>query len=202
MAEQLQALMAQFKIIDETANSALQPVRQLKTRVTGTATRKARRPRVQSRQDGVGQRMGMAAEPAGGRALKPNSMRATEEDDDMGKKVLVVDDANFMRTIVKDTLAPNGFEIVGEATNGAEAVTKYAELKPDLVTMDITMKVKDGLEAAREILAADPNARIVMVTALGQEKMLLDSIALGVRDFVVKPFTKERILSAVEKALH
>ena len=120
---------------------------------------------------------------------------------EMGKKVLVVDDANFMRTIVKDTLTPNGFEIVGEATNGAEAVTKYAELKPDLVTMDITMKVKDGLEAAREILAADPNARIVMVTALGQEKMLLDSIALGVRDFVVKPFTKERILSAVEKAL-
>ena len=117
-------------------------------------------------------------------------------------KILVVDDANFMRTIVKDTLAPNGFEIVGEATNGSEAVAKYAELRPDLVTMDITMKVKDGLEAAREILAADPNARIVMVTALGQEKMLLDSIALGVRDFVVKPFTKERILSAVEKALY
>ena len=119
----------------------------------------------------------------------------------MEKKVLVVDDANFMRTIVKDTLVPNGFEIVGEGTNGAEAVAKYAELKPDIVTMDITMKVKDGLEAAREILAADPNARIVMVTALGQEKMLLDAIALGVRDFVVKPFTRERILSAVEKAL-
>jgi len=119
----------------------------------------------------------------------------------MGKRVLVVDDANFMRMIVKDTLMPNGFEIVGEATNGNEAVSKYNELKPDLVTMDITMKVKDGLEAAREILAADPNARIVMVTALGQEKMLLDAIALGVRDFVVKPFTKERIISAVEKAL-
>ena len=98
---------------------------------------------------------------------------------EMAKRVLVVDDANFMRMIVKDTLTPNGFEIAGEATNGAEAVTKYAELKPDLVTMDITMKVKDGLEAAREILAADPNARIVMVTALGQEKMLLDSIAAG-----------------------
>lgn len=120
----------------------------------------------------------------------------------MGKKVLVVDDANFMRTVVKDTLVPSGFEIVGEATNGVEAVGKYAKLKPDLVTMDITMKVKDGVEAAKEILAADPNARIVMVTALGQEKMLLDCIALGVRDFVVKPFTKARILSAVEKALH
>ncbi|MGA2544965.1 MAG: response regulator [Rectinemataceae bacterium] len=119
----------------------------------------------------------------------------------MAKRVLVVDDANFMRTIVKDMLAPNGFEIAGEATNGIEAITQYAKLRPDLVTMDITMKVKDGLEAAREILAADPDARIVMVTALGQEKMLMDAIALGVRDFVVKPFTAERILSAVEKAL-
>jgi two-component system chemotaxis response regulator CheY len=119
----------------------------------------------------------------------------------MGKRVLVVDDANFMRMMVKDTLTPGGFEICGEATNGIEAVAKYNELKPDLVTMDITMKEKDGLEAAREILAADPNARIVMVTALGQEKMLMDSIALGVRDFVIKPFTAERITSAVEKAL-
>ena len=119
----------------------------------------------------------------------------------MGKRVLVVDDATFMRTIVKDNLVPSGFEIAGEATNGAEAVVKYSELKPDLVTMDITMKLKDGLEAAREILAADPNARIIMVTALGQEKMLLDSLALGVRDFVVKPFTRERIISAVEKGL-
>ena len=119
----------------------------------------------------------------------------------MGKRILVVDDANFMRMVVKDSLEPQGFQVVGEATNGAEAVTKYGELKPDLVTMDITMKVKDGLEAAREILSADPNARIVMVTALGQEKMLLDSIALGVRDFVVKPFTSERIQSAAAKAL-
>jgi len=119
----------------------------------------------------------------------------------MGKRVLVVDDANFMRMVVKDTLMPRGFQIAGEATNGAEAVTKYLALKPDVVTMDITMKVKDGLEAARDILAADPNARIVMVTALGQEKMLLDSIAIGVRDFVVKPFAADRIVCAVEKAL-
>jgi two-component system chemotaxis response regulator CheY len=119
----------------------------------------------------------------------------------MGKRVLIVDDANFMRMIVKDTLVPSGFEIAGEAANGAEAVTKYTQLKPDLVTMDITMRVKDGLEAARDILAADPDARIVMVTALGQEKMLLDSIAVGVRDFVVKPFARERIISAAQKAL-
>jgi two-component system chemotaxis response regulator CheY len=102
---------------------------------------------------------------------------------------------------VKDTLTPHGFEICGEAVNGNEAVKLYAELKPDLVTMDITMKEKDGLEAARDILSKDPNARIVMVTALGQEKMLMDSLALGVKDFVVKPFEAERIVSAVQKAL-
>jgi two-component system, chemotaxis family, chemotaxis protein CheY len=119
----------------------------------------------------------------------------------MGKKILVVDDSNLMRTLVKDVLVPKGFEIVGEAVNGVEAMKKYQELRPDLVTMDITMKDKDGLEASREILAADPKARIVMVTALGQEKMLLDCIAIGVRDFVVKPFAADRLLSAVLKAL-
>lgn len=119
----------------------------------------------------------------------------------MGKKVLVVDDSLLMRVMVKDALTPNGFEVVGEATNGAEAVSKYKELKPDLVTMDITMGVKDGQEAAREILSADPKARIIMVTAVGQEKILRDCISLGVRDFVVKPFTINRIMSAAEKAL-
>ncbi len=119
----------------------------------------------------------------------------------MGKRILIVDDANFMRMIVKDTLEPHGFEICGEAVNGNQAVALYEQLKPDLVTMDITMKEKDGLEAAREILARDPNARIVMVTALGQEKLLMDSLALGVKDFVVKPFQPDRIVSAVQKAL-
>ncbi len=119
----------------------------------------------------------------------------------MGKRILVVDDANFMRMVVKDILSPQGFEICGEACNGNEAVKKYEELKPDLVTMDITMREKDGLEAAREILTKDPNARIVMVTALGQEKMLLDSLSLGVKDFVVKPFESQRIITAVQKAL-
>ena len=119
----------------------------------------------------------------------------------MGKRVLIVDDAHFMRMMVKDTLSPHGFEICGEAKDGNEAITLYQQLKPDLVTMDITMREKDGLEAAREILNRDPNARIVMVTALGQEKMLMDSVALGVRDFVVKPFEPQRIISAAEKAL-
>jgi two-component system chemotaxis response regulator CheY len=119
----------------------------------------------------------------------------------MGKRVLIVDDANFIRTIVKRILVPRGYEIVGEAANGNEAVRFYERLQPDLVTMDITMKEKDGLQAAREILARHPDARIIMVTALGQEKMLVDSFKIGVRDFVVKPFESERILSAVEKAL-
>jgi len=119
----------------------------------------------------------------------------------MGRKILIVDDATFIRTMVKDILIPKGFEIAGEAANGNEAVQKYIELKPDLVTMDITMKEKDGLQAAKEILEKDPNARIIMVTALGQEKMLIDAFKIGVKDFVVKPFEPERILSAVEKAL-
>jgi len=118
----------------------------------------------------------------------------------MGKRILIVDDATFIRTMVKKVLEPLGYEIAGEATNGNEAVTKYEELKPDLVTMDITMKEKDGLEAAKAILSRYPDARIIMVTALGQEKMLIDSFKIGVKDFVVKPFAPERIISAVEKA--
>ena len=117
----------------------------------------------------------------------------------MGKRVLVVDDASFMRTVVKNTLEPRGFRIAAEAAGRAEAVAKYAELKPDLVAMDITMNVTDGLAAARDILAEDPDARIVMVAARGQERMLVGSISLGY--FVVKPFTPERIISAVQKAL-
>lgn len=119
----------------------------------------------------------------------------------MAKRILVVDDANFMRMVVKNTLSQKGFEICGEASNGIEAVQQYLKLKPDLVTMDITMRGKDGLEAAREILTRDPNARIIMVTALGQRRMLMDCLTIGVRDFVVKPFEPKRIISAVERAL-
>ncbi len=116
-------------------------------------------------------------------------------------RVLVVDDAKFMRTLVKDALIPTGHEIVGEAENGNEAVELYTELKPDLVTMDITMREKDGIEAAGEILAMDSGARIIMVTALGQESLLTKAIKLGVKDFVVKPFPPERLQKAAEKAL-
>ena len=116
-------------------------------------------------------------------------------------RVLIVGDAKFMRTLVKDGLVPKGHEIVGEAENGNEAVQLYKKLKPDLVTMDITMREKDGIEAAEDILALDPSARIIMVTALGQENLLTKAIKLGVKDFVVKPFPPERLQKAAEKAL-
>ena len=116
-------------------------------------------------------------------------------------KILIVDDAKFMRTLVKDALVPKGHEIAGEAENGIEAVELYKKLKPDLVTMDITMREKDGIEAAEEILITDPAARIIMVTALGQENLLTRAIKIGVKDFVVKPFPPERLQRAAEKAL-
>jgi two-component system chemotaxis response regulator CheY len=116
-------------------------------------------------------------------------------------KILIVDDAKFMRTLVKDALVPRGHEIIGEAENGVEAVQLYKKLRPDLVTMDITMREKDGIEAAEEILLFDPNARIIMVTALGQENLLTRAIKIGVKDFVVKPFPPERLQKAADKAL-
>jgi two-component system, chemotaxis family, chemotaxis protein CheY len=116
-------------------------------------------------------------------------------------RVLVVDDAAFMRKLLSDALCAGGHEVVGEAANGMEAIERYQELRPELTTLDITMPEKDGLEALREIIALDPAARIVMCSALGQESKVLESIKLGARDFVVKPFESERVLDAVSKAL-
>jgi two-component system, chemotaxis family, chemotaxis protein CheY len=103
--------------------------------------------------------------------------------------------------MVSDALASGGHEIVGEAGDGAEAVARYQELRPEVTTLDITMPQKDGLEALREIIALDPSARVVMCSALGQESKVLESIKLGARDFVVKPFQADRVLGAVAKAL-
>jgi len=116
-------------------------------------------------------------------------------------RVLVVDDAAFMRKMVSDALATGGHEVVGEAGNGVEAVARYQELKPDLMTLDITMPEKDGLTALAEIVAADPAARVVMCSALGQEAKVLEAIKLGAKDFVVKPFQPARVIEAVGKAL-
>ena len=116
-------------------------------------------------------------------------------------RILVVDDAAFMRKMVSDALVKGGHEVVGEAGNGNEAVARFQELKPELTTLDITMPEKDGLAALKEIIELDPGARVIMCSALGQESKVLESIKLGARDFVVKPFKPERVLEAVGKAL-
>lgn len=116
-------------------------------------------------------------------------------------KILLVDDAAFMRMMIKDILTKNGYNIVGEAENGAKAVEKYAELKPDLVLMDITMPEMDGIEALKKIKAADANASIIMCSAMGQQAMVIESIQSGAKDFIVKPFQADRVLEAVQKVV-
>jgi two-component system, chemotaxis family, chemotaxis protein CheY len=116
-------------------------------------------------------------------------------------RVLVVDDAAFMRKMLGDALTKGGHEIVGEAANGNEAVELYTELRPDITTLDITMPEKDGIAALREIMGVDPAARVVMCSALGQEAKVLEAIKAGARDFVVKPFQPDRVLAAIDKAL-
>lgn len=115
------------------------------------------------------------------------------------KKVMVVDDAAFMRMMLKDILNGAGYNVVGEAENGAIAVNKYRELSPDLVLMDITMPEMDGVNAVRKIRSLDPAAKIVMCSAMGQQAMVLESIQAGAKDFIVKPFQADRILEAVSK---
>jgi len=116
-------------------------------------------------------------------------------------RVLVVDDAVFMRKMVGDALTKNGHEVIGEASNGFEAVQRYQELQPEVTTLDITMPDKDGVTALKEIIGLDPAARVVMCSALGQESKVLEAIRCGAKDFVVKPFQPERIQQAIEKAL-
>jgi len=117
------------------------------------------------------------------------------------KSILVVDDANFMRMMLKDILTKNGYEIIGEAGNGAEALQKYKELNPDLVTMDITMPDVDGIQGVKLIREFDPNANIIMCSAMGQQAMVVDAIKSGAKDFIVKPFNAERVVEAVKKIL-
>ena len=119
----------------------------------------------------------------------------------MGNRVLVVDDAAFMRMMIKDILTKNGYEVVGEAADGAQAVEKYQELRPDLVTLDITMPEIDGIEALKRIRAVDPAARVIMCSALGQQAMVIDAIQAGAKDFIVKPFQADRVIEAVKKVL-
>lgn len=117
----------------------------------------------------------------------------------MAKKVLIVDDAVFMRMKLKDILEKNGYQVVDEAQNGLEAIEKYKVTQPDLVTMDITMPEMDGVEALKEIKAFDSNAKVLMCSAMGQQSMVMDAIRAGAVDFIVKPFDSDRVIKALDK---
>ena len=119
----------------------------------------------------------------------------------MAKNILICDDAAFMRMMIKDILTKNGYNIAGEAENGRIAVEKYAETKPDLVMMDITMPEMDGIQALKKIKENDPGATVIMCSAMGQQAMVIESIQSGAKDFIVKPFQADRVLEAVKKVL-
>lgn len=119
----------------------------------------------------------------------------------MAKRILVVDDALIMRMMIKDILSVSGYEICGEAVDGFDAIEKYKQLKPDLVTMDIIMPKCSGIEALKEIIKTDAKARIIVITAIDQREALMDAIKSGAKDFIVKPFDEERVISAISKAL-
>lgn len=119
----------------------------------------------------------------------------------MSKTILVCDDAIFMRTMITDILSQAGYEVVGEASSGAQAIEQYRALKPDLVTMDIVMPDMSGIEAVRAICKEFPNAKILMCSAMGQQGLVVDAIQAGAKDFVVKPFQPSRVLEAVQRVL-
>lgn len=116
-------------------------------------------------------------------------------------KVLIVDDATFMRMMIKDILEKNGYQVIGEAANGAKAVELYKAERPDVVTMDITMPEMDGIEAVKAIKAFDPSAKVIMCSAMGQQTMVMDAIRAGAKDFIVKPFQADRVLEAIKKVI-
>lgn len=124
-----------------------------------------------------------------------------EGDSFMAHNVLIVDDAAFMRMMLKEILSKGGYNIIGEAENGVLAVSKYKDLRPDLVTMDITMPEMDGITAVKEIKKIDRNAKVIMCSAMGQQTMVIEAIQAGARDFIVKPFQAVRVLEAIQKAL-
>jgi two-component system chemotaxis response regulator CheY len=119
----------------------------------------------------------------------------------MNPRILIVDDAGFMRSMLKDIVTRDGFEVVAEADNGITAVELYKEHKPDAVTMDITMPEMDGVRALKEIMSYDSDAKVVMCSAMGQQTMVVEAIRLGAVDFIEKPFQTERVITALKKAL-
>ena len=119
----------------------------------------------------------------------------------MAQKVMLVDDASFMRMMLKNILVGSGYEVVGEAENGAKAVEQYKSLKPDLVMMDIIMPEMGGIDAVREIIKVNPPAKILMCSSMGQQSLVVEAIQAGAKDFIVKPFQPSNVLDAVKKAL-
>ncbi len=119
----------------------------------------------------------------------------------MPHRVLIVDDALFMRNLLRDVFTGAGWEVAGEAADGHEALQRYLELKPDLVTLDIVMPQRSGIEALQDIMGADPEARVIMCSALGQESMVMEAIQNGARDFIVKPFQQEQVLETVARVI-
>ena len=116
-------------------------------------------------------------------------------------RVLIADDASFMRQMIREIIEPEGHEVVGEATNGIEAVDLFNELSPDLVTMDIVMPKRSGIDAVKAILAEHPTACVVMCSALGQETLVMEALQAGARDFIVKPFKPENVIATLKKVL-
>ena len=119
----------------------------------------------------------------------------------MKARILIADDASFMRQMIREIIEPEGYEVVGEATNGIEAVEQFLELRPDLVTMDIVMPKRSGIDAVKGILSSDPQAVVVMCSALGQESLVMEALQAGAKDFIVKPFKPEAVLSTLDKIL-
>lgn len=119
----------------------------------------------------------------------------------MKGRVLIADDASFMRQMIREIIEPEGYEVVGEATDGMEAVEQYEQLHPDLVTMDIVMPKRSGIDAVKGILEKSPDAQVVMCSALGQETLVMEALQAGAKDFIVKPFKPDNVLATLAKVL-
>jgi two-component system chemotaxis response regulator CheY len=119
----------------------------------------------------------------------------------MKARILIADDASFMRQMIREIIEPEGYEVVGEASNGIEALEQFIELRPDLVTMDIVMPKRSGIDAVKGILAEDAQARVVMCSALGQETLVMEALQAGARDFIVKPFKPDAVVATMKKIL-
>ncbi len=133
--------------------------------------------------------------------MKSDEAAFTETGENMKARVLIADDASFMRQMIREIIEPEGYEVVGEATDGDEAVAQYEALNPDLVTMDIVMPKRSGIDAVKGIIANRPDACVVMCSALGQETLVMEALQAGAKDFIVKPFKPDNVLNTLQKVL-